>query len=154
MTARLAQSVERKALNLVVVGSSPSVGVLSLSTASDYLDFNTCDITSPATSATSECPAQIKFPFSLSLPLKRPYIYQIFFDLSGRELPDSFRMRDLRFHRVSSMALFSNLTPYQISRCSDARPYLPDCVHAELEHKALIEVDSGDVRSAPSRCVT
>ena len=28
-TARLAQSVERKALNLVVVGSSPTVGVLS-----------------------------------------------------------------------------------------------------------------------------
>ena len=27
-TARLAQSVERKALNLVVVGSSPTVGVL------------------------------------------------------------------------------------------------------------------------------
>ena len=27
--ARLAQSVERKALNLVVVGSSPAVGVLS-----------------------------------------------------------------------------------------------------------------------------
>ena len=27
--ARLAQSVERKALNLVVVGSSPTVGVLS-----------------------------------------------------------------------------------------------------------------------------
>ncbi len=29
MLARLAQSVERKALNLVVVGSSPTVGVLS-----------------------------------------------------------------------------------------------------------------------------
>ena len=28
-TARLAQSVERKALNLVVVGWSPTVGVLS-----------------------------------------------------------------------------------------------------------------------------
>ena len=28
-TARLAQSVERKALNLVVVGSSPTVGVFS-----------------------------------------------------------------------------------------------------------------------------
>ena len=28
--ARLAQSVERKALNLVVVGSSPTVGVLTL----------------------------------------------------------------------------------------------------------------------------
>ena len=28
-TARLAQSAERKALNLVVVGSSPTVGVLS-----------------------------------------------------------------------------------------------------------------------------
>ena len=28
LTARLAQSVERKALNLVVVGSSPTVGVL------------------------------------------------------------------------------------------------------------------------------
>jgi hypothetical protein len=27
ITARLAQSVERKALNLVVVGSSPTVGV-------------------------------------------------------------------------------------------------------------------------------
>ena len=27
LTARLAQSVERKALNLVVVGSSPTVGV-------------------------------------------------------------------------------------------------------------------------------
>ncbi len=27
-TARLAQSAERKALNLVVVGSSPTVGVL------------------------------------------------------------------------------------------------------------------------------
>ena len=30
-TARLAQSVERKALNLVVVGSSPTVGVLFVS---------------------------------------------------------------------------------------------------------------------------
>ena len=30
LSARLAQSVERKALNLVVVGSSPTVGVLSL----------------------------------------------------------------------------------------------------------------------------
>ena len=30
VTARLAQSAERKALNLVVVGSSPTVGVLSL----------------------------------------------------------------------------------------------------------------------------
>ena len=29
-TARLAQSVERKALNLVVVGSSPTVGVYAL----------------------------------------------------------------------------------------------------------------------------
>ena len=29
-SARLAQSVERKALNLVVVGSSPTVGVYSL----------------------------------------------------------------------------------------------------------------------------
>ena len=29
-TARLAQSVERKALNLVVVGSSPTVGVFGL----------------------------------------------------------------------------------------------------------------------------
>ena len=29
-TARLAQSVERKALNLVVVGSSPTVGVLAV----------------------------------------------------------------------------------------------------------------------------
>ena len=29
-TARLAQSAERKALNLVVVGSSPTVGVLRL----------------------------------------------------------------------------------------------------------------------------
>ena len=29
LQARLAQSVERKALNLVVVGSSPTVGVLS-----------------------------------------------------------------------------------------------------------------------------
>ena len=29
-TARLAQSAERKALNLVVVGSSPTVGVLFL----------------------------------------------------------------------------------------------------------------------------
>ena len=28
-TARLAQSVERKALNLVVVGSSPTVGVFA-----------------------------------------------------------------------------------------------------------------------------
>ena len=28
--ARLAQSVERKALNLVVVGSSPAVGVVEL----------------------------------------------------------------------------------------------------------------------------
>ena len=28
--ARLAQSVERKALNLVVVGSSPTVGVVEL----------------------------------------------------------------------------------------------------------------------------
>ena len=27
MTARLAQSVEREALNLVVVGSSPTVGI-------------------------------------------------------------------------------------------------------------------------------
>ena len=32
-TARLAQSAERKALNLVVVGSSPTVGVLSISSA-------------------------------------------------------------------------------------------------------------------------
>ena len=32
--ARLAQSAERKALNLVVVGSSPMVGVLVLSQAS------------------------------------------------------------------------------------------------------------------------
>ena len=32
-TARLAQSAERKALNLVVVGSSPTVGVLSISIA-------------------------------------------------------------------------------------------------------------------------
>ena len=32
--ARLAQSAERKALNLVVVGSSPTVGVLVLSQAS------------------------------------------------------------------------------------------------------------------------
>ena len=32
-TARLAQSAERKALNLVVVGSSPTVGVLSISFA-------------------------------------------------------------------------------------------------------------------------
>ena len=30
LTARLAQSAERKALNLVVVGSSPTVGVLWL----------------------------------------------------------------------------------------------------------------------------
>ena len=30
-TARLARSVERKALNLVVEGSSPTVGVLSMS---------------------------------------------------------------------------------------------------------------------------
>ena len=29
-SARLAQSVERKALNLVVVGSSPTVGVIAL----------------------------------------------------------------------------------------------------------------------------
>ena len=29
VSARLAQSAERKALNLVVVGSSPTVGVLS-----------------------------------------------------------------------------------------------------------------------------
>ena len=33
-TARLAQSVERKALNLVVVGSSPTVGVLQITTVS------------------------------------------------------------------------------------------------------------------------
>ena len=32
-TARLAQSAERKALNLVVVGSSPTVGVFSRSRA-------------------------------------------------------------------------------------------------------------------------
>ena len=32
-TARLAQSAERKALNLVVVGSSPTVGVYAVSTA-------------------------------------------------------------------------------------------------------------------------
>ena len=32
-TARLAQSVERKALNLVVVGSSPMVGVLFVTAA-------------------------------------------------------------------------------------------------------------------------
>ncbi len=30
ITARLAQSVERKALNLVVVGSSPTVGALPI----------------------------------------------------------------------------------------------------------------------------
>ena len=32
-TARLAQSVERKALNLVVVGSSPTVGVYPIESA-------------------------------------------------------------------------------------------------------------------------
>ena len=36
MTARLAQLVERKALNLVVVGSSPTVGV----TGNSFLCFN------------------------------------------------------------------------------------------------------------------
>ena len=34
--ARLAQSVERKALNLVVVGSSPTVGVLFAAARSSY----------------------------------------------------------------------------------------------------------------------
>ena len=34
-TARLAQSAERKALNLVVVGSSPTVGALSLCLRAD-----------------------------------------------------------------------------------------------------------------------
>ena len=34
-TARLAQSAERKALNLVVVGSSPTVGVFSCSRTLD-----------------------------------------------------------------------------------------------------------------------
>ena len=33
VTARLAQSEERKALNLVVVGSSPTVGVFPISVA-------------------------------------------------------------------------------------------------------------------------
>ena len=36
--ARLAQSAERKALNLVVVGSSPTVGELSLSLGTKKLD--------------------------------------------------------------------------------------------------------------------
>ena len=34
--ARLAQSVERKALNLVVVGSSPTVGVVELQCAVSF----------------------------------------------------------------------------------------------------------------------
>ena len=34
--ARLAQSVERKALNLVVVGSSPTVGFLAILGASEH----------------------------------------------------------------------------------------------------------------------
>ena len=38
-TARLAQSAERKALNLVVVGSSPTVGALSYSVQLDWV-FN------------------------------------------------------------------------------------------------------------------
>ena len=43
MQARLAQSVERKALNLVVVGSSPTVGVLShAQTASNIRIISTC----------------------------------------------------------------------------------------------------------------
>ena len=41
-TARLAQSVERKALNLVVVGSSPTVGVLrSLICSTAYANTHT-----------------------------------------------------------------------------------------------------------------
>ena len=35
-TARLAQSAERKALNLVVVGSSPTVGAFSFCTSSSF----------------------------------------------------------------------------------------------------------------------
>jgi hypothetical protein len=37
--ARLAQLVERKALNLVVVGSSPTVGVQFFFVPTNYSDF-------------------------------------------------------------------------------------------------------------------
>ena len=43
MYARLAQSVERKALNLVVVGSSPTVGVWVARVRAEYpnqLDYS------------------------------------------------------------------------------------------------------------------
>ena len=44
-TARLAQSVERKALKLVVVGSSPTVGVLrSLICSTAYANTHTAGL--------------------------------------------------------------------------------------------------------------
>ena len=48
-TARLAQSVERKALNLVVVGSSPTVGVLrSLICSTAYANTHTVSLSLPS----------------------------------------------------------------------------------------------------------
>ena len=44
-TARLAQSVERKALNLVVVGSSPTVGVVNFESTNEVgFDFESLEI--------------------------------------------------------------------------------------------------------------
>ena len=40
--ARLAQSVERKALNLVVVGSSPMVGVAAEPTSTEHAPTEDC----------------------------------------------------------------------------------------------------------------
>ena len=43
MQARLAQSVERKALNLVVVGSSPTVGVIVLQWVRKGRRYSNCE---------------------------------------------------------------------------------------------------------------
>ena len=56
--ARLAQSAERKALNLVVVGSSPTVGVL----------IDTCKLSSPH--ATKRDQFNMSCTFYRTLPLR------------------------------------------------------------------------------------
>ena len=70
-TARLAQSVERKALNLVVVGSSPTVGDLTLNFfASACMDFSIRSQAKQAFAHTADKEQQtLKRKFHLPLPI-------------------------------------------------------------------------------------
>ena len=53
--ARLAQSAERKALNLVVVGSSPTVGVLFLVSFGDKPAGANCQTANPHEKIKEKC---------------------------------------------------------------------------------------------------